>query len=233
MYIFRGIVRRIGDKRVTDGDTIRVELINPPVILKRVQHRGRVRLWGIDAPEMHYRGRTQGKLAHEAYEYLRSLLSNGDEVEIHTGVDAVDKHGRILGRVIKDGVDINLALLRNGYAVLYQIYPNLDHFDEYRAAFMEAMRERRGLFTNGDELELPFEFRMRVDGRLPHKYVADCETGWFYEPIEYPFVPVANRIFFFTRNDAVRCGYRYRRRAYIRVANRRLLQWVQTEYKRR
>jgi len=227
MYVFRGVVQRIGDRRVTDGDTINVEVMDPPVILQGHNHRGRVRLWGIDAPESHYLGKNQGQPAKDAYEFLASLLKNGEEVQIHTGVEPVDSHDRILGRVVrKDGLDVNIEILRNGFAAMYQIYPNLDRFNEYRAAFQEAIAKKRGLFASGEDFEYPFEFRMRIDGRLPDKYVGDSETGLYYQPLEYRLVPPPNRIFFFRSEDAARAGFEFRKESVMEETNRKLLAWL-------
>ena len=67
-----------------------------------------------------------------------------------------------------------------------------------------------GIWDRNDPLkELPFEFRMRVDGRRPHKYVGDFETKLLYNPWDYKKVEIPNRVFFF-RTDlskAIKLGY--------------------------
>ena len=121
MYTYRGEV-----KAVIDADTIDV-LIDLGVGVHTMQ---RLRLYGIDAPEM----RTEaGKIAKE---YVKSVLLGGDAckyVYVRTLKDKKDKYGRKLavlyfdpGSMIFDYNEskiemmpdsLNKQIVRNGHAV--------------------------------------------------------------------------------------------------------------------
>lgn len=121
MYIYRGEV-----KAVIDADTVDV-LIDLGFGVHTMQ---RLRLYGIDAPEM----RTEaGKIARE---YVKSVLLGGDAfkyVYVRTIKDKKDKYGRKLavlyfdsGSMIFDYNEskiemmpdsLNKQIVRNGHAV--------------------------------------------------------------------------------------------------------------------
>jgi endonuclease YncB( thermonuclease family) len=189
--------------RIVDGDTINIS----PAYAD--EHS--IRLLGIDAPELNYKGRSQGDHAEQAINYLKSLIQVGDEVRIETGAEARDKYGRILGHVFKNNLHLNLKLVEEGFAVTYQIYPNLEYFDQFRTALINARKQGKGIFDPNNPLqELPFEFRMRVDDRRPHKYVGDWQSKIYYLPHEYHHIDVANRVFFFKEQDAIDYGFIYK-----------------------
>jgi endonuclease YncB( thermonuclease family) len=92
--------------RVIDGDTI---------VLRNGAH---VRLLQIDAPESHF--------GHECYSdratwALRKLLPPGTRVVLRTDptLDTVDRYGRLLRYVLRDGVNVNVELVRRGAAAPY------------------------------------------------------------------------------------------------------------------
>ena len=121
MYTYRGEV-----KAVIDADTIDV-LIDLGFGVHTMQ---RLRLYGIDAPEM----RTEaGKIAKE---YVKSVLMGGDAfkyVYVRTIKDKKDKYGRKLAvlywdevamqedryesRIDMMGMSINQQIVNNGHAV--------------------------------------------------------------------------------------------------------------------
>ncbi len=117
---------------VTDGDTLRV--------------RGgeRVRLLQIDAPEAGeecYAGRATAELIR--------LTPRGAHValEADPGLDRRDRYGRLLRYVHRDGVNVNVELVRRGAATPY-FYDG--ERGKYAArlltAVSEARRARRGMW---------------------------------------------------------------------------------------
>ena len=109
-YLYRADV-----VRVVDGDTIDVDIDLGFYVWMRSQ---RIRLLGIDAPEMHGETKAAGDAATE---YLEGLIG-GKTIILHTvkGKDEADRHdsfGRWLGVVYLNGVDINEEMLRSGHAV--------------------------------------------------------------------------------------------------------------------
>jgi endonuclease YncB( thermonuclease family) len=91
--------------RVADGDTITV--LDPA----KVQHR--IRLAGIDAPE---RAQPYGARAKD---HLASLVA-GRQVVI--AWQKQDRYGRIVGKVLLNGRDINLVMIDAGLAWHYKAY---------------------------------------------------------------------------------------------------------------
>jgi micrococcal nuclease len=132
---------------VHDGDTVSV-IIN--------QRREKVRLIGIDAPEM-----GQRPWGMKAKKYLETLLSSsGWKVRLEFDVDKRDKYGRILAYLwTTDGELINLLMLKNGYAMLYTFPPNVKHVDELRNAQKEAIDGKIVIWAEKGLKENPADYR--------------------------------------------------------------------------
>jgi endonuclease YncB( thermonuclease family) len=90
---------------VADGDTI--------VVLDAVQVQHRIRLAAIDAPEWRqpFGRRSRASLAE---------LVAGKTVRVVAG--AVDRYGRTVGVVLRDGVDVNRLQIERGMAWWYRHY---------------------------------------------------------------------------------------------------------------
>ncbi len=124
---------------VHDGDTITVKIEG---------HAEKVRLVGIDAPEIDDERQDYRDAAYAARNYARSRLG-GETVTLESEPRQGDRdrYGRLLRYVIlKDGTNINEDLVRKGYAHVY------DRFEftmkpRFKEAEAEAKRERRGVWT--------------------------------------------------------------------------------------
>lgn len=90
---------------VTDGDTVRILSVD--------NTEYRVRLTGIDAPE---RGQAFGTASRD---HLSSLIA-GKTVLVESS--KTDRYGRILGKILIDGRDINLKQVESGFAWWYRYY---------------------------------------------------------------------------------------------------------------
>lgn len=123
--------------KVTDGDTLRVLYLG----------RGeRVRLIGIDAPEVAWYGGRGECYGVEAGLYARRRLS-GRWVRLGFDADRRDRYGRLLAYVYLGEELVNLTLVRLGYATAYPIAPNTTKGDSIDAAEAEARSARRGLWS--------------------------------------------------------------------------------------
>jgi micrococcal nuclease len=134
-------------KKVIDGDTLQLE------------SGERVRLIGIDTPEMHesnklYRDSqrtkeditTIQKLGKRAYEVTKKLVE-GKRVSLEFDVEKYDKYKRLLAYVyLKDGTFVNAEIVKQGYASLMTIPPNVKYADLFLKLYREARENRRGLW---------------------------------------------------------------------------------------
>ena len=97
---------------VYDGDTVTADIDLGFDIWRRNE---KLRLYGIDAPEVRGDERPEGLLSRDA---LRERLV-GKEVTICTIKDRTGKYGRYLVRIFEGGRLINLWLVRTGHAEPY------------------------------------------------------------------------------------------------------------------
>jgi micrococcal nuclease len=93
--------------RVIDGDTISVKINN---------QKEKIRLSCVDAPE---KGQVGGV---EATKFLSGLTPIGSEVLIVKTDGNRDRFGRLLGVVFNGKTFVNLAMVANGHAIVYQQY---------------------------------------------------------------------------------------------------------------
>jgi micrococcal nuclease len=119
---------------VIDGDTL---------VLAGGQ---RVRVLGIDAPELEKDGRPAEFLAHRAKAML-SELTQGKVLRLEYDQLRYDHYGRLLAYLfLPDGSLVNAEMVRAGMAHVYFHAPNLRHRESLLAAQREAMEARRGLW---------------------------------------------------------------------------------------
>lgn len=96
-----------------DGDTISVTLDLGCKVFKRE----RVRLAGINAPELYGTDKAKGQVARQ---WLAAKLDAATSVAIATSTGAYyDKYGRYLATVYADGENVNIALIEAGLATVY------------------------------------------------------------------------------------------------------------------
>ncbi len=127
---------------VVDGDTIDVAGV------------GRVRLLGIDAPEIGRGFDTAAPFAHEAHQRLAGLVAQR-WVRLEFDRDRQDAYRRRLAYVfLEDGTFVNALMLREGLARVSARWP-LARLAELQRAEREAQALRRGLW--GGRPSLPLE----------------------------------------------------------------------------
>lgn len=101
---------------VDDGDTITVNSLG---------HTEKVRLIGIDTPEIHHPNKPIQCYAKEASEYLESLIGKATvRLEADPEDDNRDIYGRLLRYVyLPDGTLVNSLIVENGYGFAYTHFP--------------------------------------------------------------------------------------------------------------
>jgi endonuclease YncB( thermonuclease family) len=186
-------------EQVSGGDTLTVQ---------SGTQRLRVRLLGIDAPELRFGGQSQRPWAEAAARQLRGLAPPGAPVRLIADRQPFDQYGHLLAHVYRGQRNVNVELLRRGWAVAYPIYPNVALLRQMQAATAAAQAARRGIFDRRHPLPLlPYEFRQRVENRPPAKLCGDARTRRYFAPAEYQLVPVPWRIFFYTEAEARAFGF--------------------------
>jgi micrococcal nuclease len=133
--------------RVIDGDTF------------KLQNGQIVRLIGVDAPER----KDNPKLRKDAkrrniskkaemsngrisYLFTKNILE-GKLVRIEFDRKRYDAYGRMLGYAyFKNGVMVNAELLKEGYAYLYTIKPDIKYSSLFQELYKKARDQQKGLW---------------------------------------------------------------------------------------
>jgi micrococcal nuclease len=126
--------------RVVDGDTIHVQVDG---------RREKVRYIGVDTPESVKPG-TPVQCFGKRASAFNARLVDGERVRLVGDAEERDRYGRLLAYVYRarDGLFVNAALVRRGYAVPLTIPPNVAHADEFRRLAASARRKGRGLWSS-------------------------------------------------------------------------------------
>ena len=111
--------------RVADGDTVTV------LDSSNTQHR--IRLEGIDAPESHQAFGTQSK------KNLSDMVFGKDVTVVY---QKTDQYGRLVGKIMLDGKDVNLEQVKAGMAWHYKEYQR-EQTPEDRELYAKAEDEAR------------------------------------------------------------------------------------------
>jgi endonuclease YncB( thermonuclease family) len=130
--------------RIADGDTVTV------LDSSNTQHR--IRLEGIDAPESHQAFGAQSKKS------LSAMIFGKDVTVVY---QKTDQYGRMVGKILIDGKDVNLEQVKAGMAWHYKEYEQEQTAADrelYARAEDEARAARRGLWQDADPIE-PSAFR--------------------------------------------------------------------------
>ena len=129
---------------IADGDTL--------TLLDATNTQYKIRLSGIDSPE---KGQPFGQvcknsLSDLAYERVAVVEST-----------KLDRYGRVIGKVLVNGQDVNLEQVRRGCGWHYKKYQNEQILDDrlsYNAAEGSARFSRVGLWTDHEPMP-PWEWR--------------------------------------------------------------------------
>lgn len=129
---------------VPDGDTVTV------LTASKVRHV--IRLSGIDAPEKRqaFGQRSKESLSDLVYERQVTVISHKK-----------DRYGRLVGKVVLGGVDVNLQQVQRGMAWVYRDYLHeltAEEQELYLAAENEAKRYRLGLWSDSAP-QAPWSYR--------------------------------------------------------------------------
>ena len=138
-------------QRVVDGDTV--------IAVFEGGRTESVRLIGIDTPEKPGGYLPAECFGAEATAFTGALLTPGTPVLLTGGAETRDVYDRLLAYVHRasDGLFVNMALAREGYAVALSIPPNTDYSTHFSAAVEAARAESLGLWAACGGADTPLE----------------------------------------------------------------------------
>lgn len=135
--------------QVHDGDTI---------TLRWNGKKYRMRLIGIDAPEM-----KQRPWGRRAKEHLIQIMKRTNwTVYVETDVERIDKYGRLLAYLwTRKHALINERMIVDGYAVMFPIEPNTKYSERFSTAESRAREGQKGIWGPEGLQESPVEWRKK------------------------------------------------------------------------
>ena len=129
--------------RVIDGDTI--------VVKTNQSQKQKIRLWGIDAPEM------RQKSGPKSGRFLTTLLT---DQRVYIDVVSTDKYGRLVANVYdSNGVYINEEMIRIGLAWVYSHFVN-DSKPNWYELQAKAKQQQIGLWRYRNPIP-PWDYRQK------------------------------------------------------------------------
>ena len=129
---------------VYDGDTVTANC---------AEGKLKIRVWGIDAPEM-----GQKPWGPESRDAMRELTPSS---KVRIEVVDTDRYGRVVARLFDNSKDLGLALVRQGRAIVYERY---NKSKDYKNAEAQAKREKLGVWSKRGAQQNPEQWR-RVNAR--------------------------------------------------------------------
>ena len=123
--------------RVIDGDTIVLE------------SGERVRLLGVNAPEVNHPKKPVEAFGKEAADFARRMVEGKlVRLELDPNVRPRNKHSRTLAYVfLQDGTFLNAEIVKQGYGFAVTTFPPLKYEYDFRKLEVEARENRRGLWS--------------------------------------------------------------------------------------
>lgn len=127
---------------VYDGDTL------------QLNDGRKIRLIGINAPELKSDGKPAQPYANEAKKALTSLFNKDKSIALVYGKDKKDRYGRLLAHVfLADGQNVQALLLKQGFANAITIPPNTQFASCYLEMESFARCSMNGLWKNMNILD--------------------------------------------------------------------------------
>ncbi|MBA3581250.1 MAG: thermonuclease family protein [Gammaproteobacteria bacterium] len=143
---------------VYDGDTL---------ILKDGR---KLRLIGIDAPEMAHESNPAEPLATAARDFVRQQLRSNSKIQLQYDNNQQDQYGRTLAHVfLANGENLNAQLLKKGLAALYIWPPNTTYAHCYEQAQRDAIQRQQGLWQLPAYAAQPLS-QPAAQQKLPRRY---------------------------------------------------------------
>ena len=126
---------------IHDGDTL------------WLSNGNKIRMIGLNAPEVGRRGTRAEPFAKAARDALRKKIAS-QEIHLEIGVETHDRYGRQLAHIfLSDKTNLVAWLLAQGFAMAITVPPNIKYRDCYQAAERSARNKQIGIW--GDSYFAP------------------------------------------------------------------------------
>lgn len=135
-------------ERVSHGDTITAVTSN--------QTKLRIRILGIDAPEIPHGKKPGRPFGEDARDYLTRLIGCRT---IRVETYGPDRYKRILAVVFLAPTSVNVEMVELGLAELYRSAPCKACCRDLRVAEVQAKQDRVGMWAQGASYKSPTVFR--------------------------------------------------------------------------
>lgn len=143
--------------RVVDGDTLDIDAPDG------AKSTTRIRLWGVDTPEIAHRRGDDMYYGPEAARFAREMLDGRMIHVVLSPLDTRGKYGRLLAYVLleRGGIMFNETLIEKGYAYADSRFAH--HYkDQYKRTERRARRAGAGLWAKVTPKEMP-AWRRRME----------------------------------------------------------------------
>lgn len=123
--------------RVYDGDTV------------KLRDGRKIRLIGINSPELGSAKRIPEPYARKATNFLRAQLKISKQVQIRYGNSKKDRYGRLLAHIfLSNNKNLGSLMIQNGFARSLHVPPNDWQFRCYDLLDKQAQQLKIGLWSN-------------------------------------------------------------------------------------
>ena len=171
-------------KRVIDGDTI---------VLSDNQ---RVRYIGINTPETKHPSKAAELFGREAYKFNKKLVE-GKKVRLEFDAEKYDRYDRLLAYVyLEDGTFVNAEIIKQGYAYIYTVPPNVKYADLFLKLQQQAREKDRGLWGHQETYRSTEPY-----------YIGNKRSRKFHKPTCRSLPSPRNRVYFKTKSEALDAGF--------------------------
>lgn len=186
-------------KRVVDGDT--VELASGE----------KVRMIGVDTPETVKPNHPVEPYGKEASDFTKRLLTD-QQVTLKFDVEPYDRYKRLLAYIyLQDGTFVNEKLVREGYARIMTIPPNVAYAERFLEAEREAREHNRGLWGMDGEKptqEEKSQSETPPDGKLIKGNINAKGDKIYHVPGSASYEQTKAEMWFATEEEARAAGFR-------------------------
>ncbi|WP_232699639.1 thermonuclease family protein [Brevibacillus daliensis] len=188
--------------RVVDGDTFEISTGE------------KVRLIGVDTPETVKPNHPVEAYGKEASDYTKKMLTS-KQVTLQFDVEPYDKYGRLLAYVyLEDGTFYNEHVIKEGYARIMTVPPNVAQADLFLKGEQEARKGNIGLW--GAETKKPTNSNNKPESNGASEQAKGKIKGninskgkkIYHMPGGRNYEETNPEVWFETEEEAVKAGFR-------------------------